>query len=77
MNHHYQNSVCRKKLPYLHDYRPLYHKDGGLVEKCTLCGDKRFFAEKVANHVYLSFHLKQALQLSDPLFRFNYPNYAR
>lgn len=74
-NHHYQNSVCKKKLPFLHDYRPLYKKDGGLVEKCTLCGDKQFFPEKIPNAMYLSYHIKQALQPSDRIFKYNWPNF--
>ena len=74
MNHHYQQSVCKKGLPYLHDYRPLYNKDGGLVEKCQLCGDKQYFPEKIPNHIYLARHIKQSLQPSDKLFRYNWPN---
>lgn len=35
-----------------------------------------FFPANVPNDVYLSYHIRSALQLSDPLFKINYPDFT-
>ena len=67
--------MCQEDFGLLHDYKILYPHKNGLVEKCKICGDKQFFPENVPNDVYLSYHLRQAIQPFDKLFKVNYPNY--
>ena len=77
MKNKYQNSVCQWDAGLLHNYRTLYQTDKGVVEKCMnrMCGEVQFFPWNVKNDVYLSFHIKAALQKSDPLFYKNFPNF--
>lgn len=67
----YQNSQCRNN--YLHDFRQVDRTDRGFVERCTRCGKQMHFPLDVPNHIYLSFHIRSALQPSDPLFKREYP----
>lgn len=73
----YQKSICSEKAGLLHDYKPLYSMQAGMVEKCAnhMCGDKQLFPHGIPNDVYLSHHIRSALQPSDPLFRVNYPDF--
>ncbi len=75
MNARYQNSNCLNG--YLHDYRQVKPFPKGVLERCSRCKDQQFFPYNVANHVYLSYHLRQALQPNDPLFKREYPNFHR
>jgi hypothetical protein len=68
----YQNSECRGG--YLHKYRIINEYNGGLVERCERCGDKQFFPSNTPNYKYLSYHIRQALQVDDPRFLREYPN---
>lgn len=67
---HYQNSECKRNM--LHDYKILAQTNLGLLERCTRCGDKKHFTNDIPNHIYLSFHLRQALQRNDPRFNIEY-----
>ena len=68
----YQNSVCRND--YLHDFQQVKQTNVGYLERCTRCGRQIHFPNNCPNHIYLSYHLRSALQTSDPLFFREYPN---
>jgi hypothetical protein len=68
----YQNSYC--KNGYLHDFVQVAQTSKGYLERCTRCGMTRHFPHDTPNHVYLSYHLRSALQPGDPLFNREYPN---
>lgn len=68
----YQNSLCKEN--YLHDFRQTQHTTKGIVERCTRCGTQMCFPTNVPNHIYLSYHVRSALQPNDPLFFREYPN---
>lgn len=70
---HYQNSECQNG--YLHDFRIVRQLKGGLLERCQKCKLQKFFPSNVPNHIYLSFHLRQALQPYDQRFKREYPNF--
>lgn len=70
-HHRYQNSVCRNN--YLHDFRQVQQTDIGYLERCTRCGKQMHFPSNVPNHIYLSYHLRSALQKNDPLYYREYP----
>jgi hypothetical protein len=67
----YQNSVCRPG--HLHDFIPQGIVKEGLLERCTRCGKQMHFPFNVPNHIYLSFHIRSAIQRDDPLFAKEYP----
>lgn len=71
----YQNSVCCEFSGMLHKYEHLYDTNYGVIEECEHCHDRQFFAFDVGDTHYLSYHIRQALQLSDSLFLINYPNF--
>lgn len=71
MNRRYQNSVCKNN--YLHDYRQTRIFSNGVEERCTRCKHAIFFPYNVPNHVYLSHHIRSAIQPSDPLYYREYP----
>lgn len=71
----YQKSEC--KGGYLHKFRILSEHKGGLVERCERCGTKMLFPKDTPNHKYMEFHVRQALQVSDPRFLREYPNALR
>lgn len=75
MNDRYQKSNCKEG--YLHKYIILSQPKGGLFERCERCGDKQFFPSDTPNHIYLQYHMRQALQVNDPLFFREYPNAVR
>lgn len=70
--------MCQEDAGLLHDYRIIKNDARGVIEKCVnlMCGDKQFFPPNVPDYVYLSYHLKSALQPSDALFKTNYPHYV-
>lgn len=68
----YQNSVCT--LGALHDFIQVTETNKGFLERCTKCGEQIHFPADVPNHIYLSFHVRSAIQPSDPLFFREYPN---
>ena len=64
----YQNSYC---LPgYLHDFQIAKIYPNGTVEICNRCHKKMFFKDH--NRIYLSYHLRLALQPSHKLFTHEY-----
>ncbi len=71
----YQNSEC--KNGYLHDYLSVREYPKGVLERCTRCGKQMFFPHQVPNHVYISHHIKSALQPYDPRFKREYPNFKK
>jgi len=70
-NPHYQNSECIGN--WLHDYRIVKEWSNGIEERCARCADCKFFPYNVPNDVYLSYHIRLALQPSDPYFAHEYP----
>ncbi len=72
---HYQNSECKNH--YLHDYRQIQVSSKGVLEQCSRCKDRRFFPTNVPDDVYLSFHIRSALQPGDSLFEREYPQLAK
>jgi hypothetical protein len=71
----YQNSECKRNM--LHDYKILETTTAGVFERCTRCGDKKHFPHNVPNHVYISYHIRSALQTNDPRFFIEYPYVTR
>lgn len=65
-----QNSKC--KDGWLHRYRQIKEFPSGVLEICEICHDRQFFHHKTPNHVYLSYHLRQTLQLNNPRFNKEY-----
>lgn len=45
------------------------------MEKCELCAEKQFIPADIPNDVYLTTHLRSAIQPSDPLYKVNWPNH--
>ena len=68
----YQNSVCKEN--FLHDFIQVKQTRHGYLERCSRCGKQIHFPLDVPNHVYLSYHIRSALQTHDPLFFREYPN---
>lgn len=68
----YQKSHC--KNGYLHDFVQVDQTATGYVERCTRCGIQMHFPLDTPNAVYLSYHLRSALQPNDVLFLREYPN---
>lgn len=64
----WQKSKC-KKQGWLHDFLTVKEYSQGVLERCDKCKMTKFFSHTVPNHVYLSYHLRSALQPS--LARFN------
>ncbi len=67
----YQNSYC--KNGYLHDLILIKQTSTGVLERCSRCGFRKHFPHDTPNHIYLSFHIRSALQSNDPLFAREYP----
>lgn len=57
---------------YLHNYRIVETYPTGVLEICEKCLDRKFFHNKEPSHIYLSYHLRQALQLNNPRFNKEY-----
>lgn len=68
----YQNSVCRRG--HLHDFLQVKETKTGFLERCRKCGVQLHFPANVPNHIYLSFHVRSALQPSEPMFLREFPN---
>ena len=68
----YQNSVCRRG--HLHDFLQVQNTKTGFVERCRKCGLQLHFPANIPNHIYLSFHIRSALQGNDPMFKREFPN---
>lgn len=66
----FQNSEC--KNGYLHDYLLVAESSKGVLEQCYKCKKRMFFPHDVPNHVYLSHHIRSALQMRDPRFEREY-----
>lgn len=66
----YQNSYCKRNL--LHDFKILTQTSDGLLERCARCGLKKHFPNNTPSHVYLSFHIRQSLQVYDPRYHIEY-----
>lgn len=66
----YQNSICRNN--YLHDFRQVKETRAGFLERCIRCGKQIHFPGNTPNHVYLSYHIKSALQPGEPLYEHEY-----
>lgn len=71
----YQRSVCDAFSGKLHKYERLYETKHGVVEQCDHCGDRQFFAWDVNDTYYLSYHIRQSLQMYDAVFKINYPDF--
>ena len=66
----YQKSECLGGL--LHDYQIAKTHQDGVTEICKRCKDRQFFHNKVPNHYYIQYHLRQCLQSDDPRFKKEY-----
>lgn len=66
----YQNSICRNN--YLHDFRQVKETEVGFLERCLRCGTQMHFPANIPNHIYLSYHIRSALQVNDPLYEHEY-----
>lgn len=64
--------MCKNN--YLHDFRQTRVFRDGIEERCLRCRKAMFFPYTVPNHIYLSFHIRSALQPSDPLYSREYNN---
>lgn len=56
----------------LHDYKIMEQTNIGVLERCTRCGDTKHFPNNIPNHIYLSWHIRSALQKTDPRFNIEY-----
>lgn len=68
----YQNSWCRKS-GFLHAFKPVANTPKGVIERCGRCGEKKHFPNGMNNATYLSYHIRDILRASDPMFRKEYP----
>ena len=66
----YKNSICKNN--YLHDFRQIQETSTGFLERCTRCGKQVHFPQNISNHVYLSYHIRSALQVGEPLYNREY-----
>lgn len=71
----YQKSECQGG--YLHDYLLVKEYRQGVLERCSRCGDSQFFEHDTPDWKYLEFHIRSALQRSDPRFSREYPNFGK
>ncbi len=65
-----ENSEC--VAGFLHDFRFRRTVDNGVVEQCLKCKTVKFFHNKTPNYIYLSFHLRSALQRDHKRFNKEY-----
>lgn len=70
--HRYQNSVCKRGS--LHNFLQVKQTPDGYLERCKKCGLQIHFPAHTPNHIYLSYHVRSALQKHDPMFKKEYPN---
>lgn len=66
----YQNSECKRNM--LHDFKIITSDHTGLLERCSRCGLKKHFPNDTPNHIYISWHIRQALSANDPRFNIEY-----
>ncbi len=64
------NSECT--AGFLHDYRIVSTHASGTVERCRKCLDTKYFKNDIPNHLYLSYHLRSALQRDHRRFNKEY-----
>ena len=57
---------------WLHNYKITRTFSDGVEEVCTRCQDRQFFKHNTPSVTYLSYHIKNALQLDDKRFRREY-----
>jgi hypothetical protein len=69
---YYQKSGCKNN--YLHKFHILAQPREGLLERCERCGLQMFFPHDTPSWKYMEYHIRQALQVNDPLFLREYPN---
>lgn len=62
----YQHSHCLNG--YLHNYVFVREYPKGFLERCKRCKKTIFFPLDVPNYVYLSHHIRSAIQQDDPRF---------
>ncbi len=60
------NSECT--AGFLHSYKITKTLPHGIIERCTRCLDTQFFRNEVPNYIYLSFHVRSALQMDHKRF---------
>lgn len=66
----WNNSKC--VCGRLHDYRISKIYPEGVIETCRKCNDRKWFSGRIQNHIYLSYHLRSALQPNNPRYRIEY-----
>ena len=66
------NSECC--CGFLHDYRIVKVTQSGIVERCLKCLDTQYFRTNLPSHIYLSYHIRSALQKYHPRFNKEYAN---
>lgn len=67
----WENSKC-KRVGWLHNFRHYRTIGEWEIEKCERCQQLAVFSAKTPNHVYLSHHLRETLQRSNPRFKKEY-----
>jgi len=72
----YQNSLCGRGT-WLHKFKDIKQTPTGNLERCERCGFSKFFPNKIANHIYLSYHIRSILRVDDYLFEREYPGYEK
>jgi hypothetical protein len=65
-----KNSICRDGS--FHDYQIFKQFKDGVVEICSKCHDRKYFRNSIPNRIYLSYHLRSALQKYEPRFKKEY-----
>lgn len=67
----HEKSKCKKG--WLHRYKFTRIVTGvGIEEVCEICKDRKFFKNEIPNHIYLSYHNRQALSREHNLFKHEY-----
>ncbi len=69
----YQNSLCGTRGTWLHKFRIMKQTQMGVLERCERCGLTKHFSNQIKNHIYMSWHIRSALQSWEPLFNREYP----
>lgn len=62
-----KNSECRKP-GWLHDFQITEEVEYGLIERCSRCGLGKLFRFDMPDRLYLSYHLRSALQPWQPRY---------
>jgi len=69
-DHKYQNSVC--SLGQLHNFLQVKETKYGVLERCKKCGKQIHFKNNTPNHIYLSYHIRSALQINHQMYKKEY-----